>query len=658
MAVSLVALVLFVSALGLPDFGYGVKLNQADFLNGSYTITAPGTYVLDESIIFHPNGHIPLDPTKPETYLFPTSDQLAPGGKYSGPEYSLGFFAAIVIASNDVVLDLGGYSIVQSREHALMQRFYAHIELANAPFPAGAGPGTFATETTFVSVANVTILNGTLGRSSHHAIHGNSCERVLIKDMTLTDFEVAGVSLNSARAITMQNVDITNSRTDVPVSGRFSHAVFALRSSTVLLDLDNELSTCDAVERAVVTLRTSVSSVIEDVTNKIDVKHALFRTVTNGLPDGSLLAGVVIHPKVHVGDFLQIHEHKHEARDINLASVRISNLAVAPVEIAALKLLPGDAESDDGYEASQIHDNAGGVLDIDTIRHPETDQYIANELAELQLALAAYRSECERVAVSSPNASLPVCLQKAGSGVLLTRNKITELVLQWTRGAITFTDLVTSHRYGLAPNHDYMFHFNKGVIGIKLDGVATASMNDVDISQLENHATRQERSILFQAGPGYRGYDSRALAISSSMEVFGEVQARNLYSKYSSNTIAVDVRNNSTQTVLHLDRIGLPAREASLNGILPSNDPIFSRAGCPFAAARNVESGNDHANYGILYALLGTATLICALSLLVLGIYCVCFTSLLRRGSEGPKTKTIQLLEEQSPNRSNAMALS
>ena len=628
---------------------------QEDFKHGSYIITQPGTYLLGEDIIFHPNGHLGLDQTQPETYLFPTKEQLAEGGKYSGPEFSLGFFAALVIAANDVTIDLMGHRIEQSPEHALMQRFYAHIETASSPFPPGAGPGAFSTPETFVSVENITIRNGILGRSSHHSIHGNRCERVSIVDMKLVDFEVAGISLNTASNVKVQNVDILNSRRDVPVNGRFSNAIYGLRTATVLLDLDEALQSTAVVKSAVETLRASVWPVIANVSKGEPVKHALFQTLTKGLPDGSLVAGLVFHPIVHVGDFLHAHQHDVYSTDITIDSVRISNLSVAPIEIAALRKIPEETESAGGYEANQVHDNAGAVLDIDTIRNPSTGKYVSNPLADLQCAMAIYKFECLGPDAYNLTGPVPRCLEKEGSEVLLKRNKISESVLLWAQGMIGFDELFASHRYALVPNFDYMFHFNKGVVGVKLDGVATASMKNVIISNLENHATLQERSIVFQGEAGYRGFDSRALAISNSVQVEGEATARSIYSNQGSTVYAVDVRNNSTGTVLKLEEAALPTSNAVLDGVLPANDPIFARSGCPFAAAQNSGSDADTTAYQTaVYALV--ATQIFTLFLLALGAYCVCSNSSLSHTKH--KANAFKPIEELTPQDSNAVVLS
>ena len=90
---------------------------------------------------------------------------------YAENEFGLGFFAALVIAADDVTLYLNGHTIEQSAGHALMQRFFAVIELANSPFIPGAGPAQFVSDggNAYTAANNVNIFGpGTIGRSSHH----------------------------------------------------------------------------------------------------------------------------------------------------------------------------------------------------------------------------------------------------------------------------------------------------------------------------------------------------------------------------------------------------------------------------------------------------------------------------------------------------------
>jgi len=106
----------------------------------------------------------------------------------------------------------------------LIQRFYANIELGGSPFIEDTGPADFGE---FLKASNVRILGpGTLGRASHHGIHGNENENIEIRDITFVDFEVAAVSLNNVDNLIIENTNIPHNRKDVPIVGQFSAAHF------------------------------------------------------------------------------------------------------------------------------------------------------------------------------------------------------------------------------------------------------------------------------------------------------------------------------------------------------------------------------------------------------------------------------------------------
>ena len=130
-------------------------------MEGTKIIDIPGTYKLCEDIVFSPN-EILVD-------NLPTEDSFDPDfDVYDRNAFGLGFFAAIAIATDNVTIDLNGKTISQSDGHALFQRFFAIIELADAPFIKDAGPAQFVGNS-FHAAKNIQILGpGTIGQSSHH----------------------------------------------------------------------------------------------------------------------------------------------------------------------------------------------------------------------------------------------------------------------------------------------------------------------------------------------------------------------------------------------------------------------------------------------------------------------------------------------------------
>jgi len=192
--------------------------------------------------------------------------------KYNSNEYALGFFAAIAVSADDVSISLNGHSIAQCREHALMQRFFAVIELASAPFTPSVGPHNFvSTESDFKAAKNFKLTGpGTIGLSSHHGIHGNENEDVQISGVTFKDFEVGAVSLNNVKGLEIKNCDIPNNRHDVPVLGSFSAALKIRPYLKRLLETNPGYSmtlggSVKSVEDVYATLVSHIANVYNDV---------------------------------------------------------------------------------------------------------------------------------------------------------------------------------------------------------------------------------------------------------------------------------------------------------------------------------------------------------------------------------------------------------
>ena len=179
-----------------------IYITQKDFNEGSLIIKKPGKYIFKENIIFDP-------PSKP------SNNQL-----FENRAFLLGFFAAIIIQSDNVIIDLNNFELKQSKKHYLNQRFYSHIELGSSPFVEKKGLSNFTDN--FIAVKNVVIENGFLGLSSHHGIHGNRCRNVVIRDLNIFDFELAGISLNAGVGIRVRDVVVGPVSKIVPVLGGFS----------------------------------------------------------------------------------------------------------------------------------------------------------------------------------------------------------------------------------------------------------------------------------------------------------------------------------------------------------------------------------------------------------------------------------------------------
>ena len=185
--------------------GQVVLCDQDDFKDGTVRITEPGLYVLTEDIVFDPADGFATDASgNPEATLLGTGD-------YADQAYKLGFFAAITVETDGVILDLQGHTIRQSYAHYFRQRFFNVIQLATSPFIPGQGPGAVRADgddTPYKAASRCLILNGTIGLSSHGGIHGNNNTKVMLQKLTVRDFETTGVQLNGIKTAFADNVTL------------------------------------------------------------------------------------------------------------------------------------------------------------------------------------------------------------------------------------------------------------------------------------------------------------------------------------------------------------------------------------------------------------------------------------------------------------------
>ena len=156
-----------------PDYDpYNLKVKYLDndhFKYGTYRILEDNCkYILKEDIEFNPHSDYKYSPNEENAY-FPGLDESDkyPGSNREPGTFRLGFFAAISIESNNIVIDLNGHEIKYHKEFLMQQRFGSLIEIGKGPFLDGQGPSKFGED---FEVQNIVIKNGKLGLVSHHGM--------------------------------------------------------------------------------------------------------------------------------------------------------------------------------------------------------------------------------------------------------------------------------------------------------------------------------------------------------------------------------------------------------------------------------------------------------------------------------------------------------
>lgn len=451
-------------------------LFNKDFRHGTYIIDKPGFYVLYEDIVFNPN---------PENDHMPYPDDT----KYKGHAFSLGFFAAIIIASHDVYLDLNHHTIEQSADHALQQRFFAVIELADSPFIPGQGPGNFGPK--IKTSKNVIIRNGTIGRSSHHGIHGNFPKWFLFEDLKVTDFEVAGIAINGSDSVVFNHTKIYDSRTDVPVLATYSAARFARFFAKELAKrYGNDLTTeqKEELQEKISAIEFDLNKAYQEIKTTGETTVELFRNESQ-LPDGNIY-GLLFHPPGVAVDDLITEQEIDWTRNVYLNRTKLKNIKCKVNEIIGLSGKDGK-----GVQA----DVAGAVLQIEKITD-ENGKYKGTTLSDLKILLA----------------DLSIKL-----GIQLGKNSITADTIEWANSNTDIQELLNKG-YKYKCNGDSMFHVNKGAIGYRFDGVDNLTMVKCSLKNLANYGRMGNESLGGayvtshdqQKRPGYGGADTTGISFS------------------------------------------------------------------------------------------------------------------------------------------------
>jgi hypothetical protein len=465
-------------------------LTQADFEQGTYIIDSAGIFILSEDIAFEPNtpGHFP--PVNSTVY-----------SQEKG--YWLGFFAAIAVVAEDVLIDLNGFEIKMSAKFLRLQRFFSIIELGSRPFKAGQGPAQFKKMTTpFVPAHRVIITNGTLGLSSHMGVHGNENANIFISDVNVVDFETGGIQFNGAsqvhilRTIVGPSLGATGSSSIVPGLSTLSQGVL-LRHI-----VDTEMPEIFRFLPEFENLRHDLDDFIDGTSNQ----NLWFQDPAffSGLPDGGALYGILFHVgRPAVKDFAICSAAEatewaemlssDQSNMINITDVIIRNLSLQADEV--MQLIDQDGKA--------VQGPAGDIVQVMRLQWYD-GTYKPNALSEAQRKLAELKA-------NDTDENETSLFLKYGT------TNIPADVLEWMRGDKSLADAVKDKSFRC--NEDSQAHHNKGAVGLRLEHMSEYVLSNVSISGLRNSGLRSphsQRDLSF-CNPSlkYKGLDVRGVSTSS-----------------------------------------------------------------------------------------------------------------------------------------------
>ena len=532
-----------------PTTGATVNLTNADFNNGTLRITTGNcVFKLTENISIQSG-------TSPD--FFPTEST-----EFPFPPYQLGWFAGITVETTDgVVIDLNGFRIEQTKLFALQQRFYAIIELGDQPFLENQGPSQFGP---LVPCSNVTIKNGTLGRSSHHGIHSpGSATNILIENLQIENFEVGGIHLNGASSTVIKNCNIGSIRTDVPVIGTYSQCRFirpfltaidqsltlpfkngSITGAEILTDLDNVLSAvftnisnnkpgnyqhpeCSFMVNPDTLTRNS-PLIDQDKTDCYQPAGGAYGIVLNR--SGVAVNGFLLtQPTGSVGN-----------NNILVDSVCVSTIESNTIEVVGVSNPNGGGDGSYGGGGSYMVGPVGDIFRIDDLTNSD-GTYKSTPLSNAQLFVALRGTPG-----SIGTTNIPTDTSSGIMGWALSGDK--------TKGTTNISTIITypptNNLYRLY-NGDAMAHACKGNIGVWLQGGDDIEVKDCDITKITQNSVpslgkvSDYSSTTFLSNPSstlpyYGGATTRGIAVSSCKNIAINTTNINMLTSLTGNVIGVD----------------------------------------------------------------------------------------------------------------------
>jgi len=193
------------------------EINNNSFKNGPLYITESGCYHFTENIVID---------------FYNTKEKFWAHQK----DNNFGFTAGIIIKVCDVEIDMCGYSIEQSIQDFCLQRFFALIQFNDMPFIIGKGPILEKREK-IITPNNLVIKNGKFGLTSHQAILGNKNNKITLSNISVSNFEVTGITLNDVDNLDFNNSIIHSSNSNIPLSPFFSAFIFIYRILMTIMKL-------------------------------------------------------------------------------------------------------------------------------------------------------------------------------------------------------------------------------------------------------------------------------------------------------------------------------------------------------------------------------------------------------------------------------------
>jgi len=441
-----------------------VEIRNCDLKTGTYCITKPGYYKLVEDIVFSPLTDEDLENIR-DIHKIPQRND-----KYkNNPAYQLGFFAAFTIETKNVVFDLNGKTISQGEFHHKLQRFYAHIELANSPFIKDQGPAKFGGLTGVAE--NVLIMNGLLGLSSHHGIHGNNNNNVLLRNISFFDFEVAAIALNGATNVYIKDCHVLHVLKNLMTNHKLSHVLFIMKHLELIMKRDQNLFI--NIENKEMTAKKLLQDIEAELRRLLnDPAYDGILKNHSGLSDGNCY-GIVFNSKGFVvNEFKTLRDNSTIGNEnIILEGVEIHHIISKPTEVIGLNR-DEEEEPEETYTRGQFVGPVGDIFSYDhCLNH--NGEYKSNLITNAQLFVQKHATT------------------RAEKGTI----KISEKLVEWAEmNHKELTQIMRDNNMYKVSGKDSMGHKMKGNIGLFISQGKNILIKNTIIDNVGNLGEKNQNS--------------------------------------------------------------------------------------------------------------------------------------------------------------------
>mmetsp|Transcript_4550 Transcript_4550/g.6822 ORF Transcript_4550/g.6822 Transcript_4550/m.6822 type:complete len:651 (+) Transcript_4550:419-2371(+) len=582
------ATVLLLSCLSVLNVVGEVELYQIDFDEGTFLLTKSTEYRLMEDIIFNPNKAF-------DSYSAYASGGVLPhqfthaGGKYDASAFNMGFFAAIAISADGATLNLNGFTISQSPEHALQQRFFSVIELADRPIFPYQSQNDFISSTTVAK--NVIITNGTIGLSSQCGIRGNNVNNITISDIDIYDYEISAIAIHGGNFIHIENVNSVGSRLDVPVNELFATARYIRPYIDFLYNIDYS-GTLSISET-----QLNISAIRRDLKIALENVHASLITETDSR------RGVYLD-KYHFSDEFTLFHNTHGISDKSSIAIDIhhsvpqhkiidsqENILLVNVAIVDHVANMKEVISLSNVDSVPVVDPLGSVFQVFN-KIPEKSTFISISSSDF--------NEAKYVGNAVANAQAFVgkaILHGAfeNSHLDVSRSTFSQEIINWIENEKSSSLLDFISKNSPFCDIDAMGHVENGVVGLRISAIEDVRVRNIVVKNVTNFGVSGIKDTIGSVCCRMnrcQGLTSRGVALFGAVKArIEETRVENIIS-YGGSAYGIDI-------LLDSHNIGVVG--AFVNGIFAAEGETrrdFGECGKPVS----VGYSSSEVSSGVLFA--------------------------------------------------------